>query len=966
VAGRRFRVIISVAAIVAIALSIASMVTGEFPSGISLLPGPPPMGTRPTTDLSARPTSQRTTPRPSRDGSKDEQQDRELQAAFDNGHRWSRLPSFIYGVDCDASGHMWFNVFDTFTAQDFRLSVERAAHGQSRIIRGGKILIVDTKGRYWCHTQGFAHELLCYDGTHWLEPRSAAAGLAPAPNARPVTSYFEDCALEDSDGNLYFVSGGRPGIAGLHRFNSADRSWSFLAFPGKENFPREPMLAEQVGGRIAVYPSIDASISNIGDIQQVQAERAAGQVPHGRTRIDRAFIFDGKGLAVYQPSDRPSAELWVDKVIALPDGSVATFGDNFGQAIAVAWPTGTTPQLSARVTRLVAQLDDADPAKRDTASAELLKLGPPVRDQVEALRRSDEVSPQQRALLEGIASRMAEEAKDEKDTSAVLFGGRYHLERVSLVTRTVDRKVRLFAMKCDDRQEERSLGPTFLTISADGTWTAAPIPAANEKEDFFWLPSATGNAYEDITGALWLGAWNDIVLEPDFRIHPSALPGFKPYTIRGSDGEGRVYFQDWVCDRRVPEQQPELPMKLIDADRLYFLAGEPIAWGRNFDPFTIMPDGSTRTIPAPNHLCADGVYPMTKGTALVWFVTRSGPPYSRQPWLWDGQQWQASPAGDGDNAVRELIHAQAAKIVEVAGRQFGYVYDAQSRLLRLASDRGRGLWYETDESHMVYDHYPAQAEPEYHFEYFDGQGGWHDVQPILEAQIRDDQLPRMTSELGTRSQKYRAIVYAIVGLADDGHMLLMNSPVAGAPIGISFENGALATRAIQNSEEAGGSKVELVESSSQLAWLSWTAKPHVVMAAKLRNDALSPAIECPGKPVLVDAADRLWCVDGTRLSVTRGTDVASINVPALNEDARLTQSPDGRLWLLDASAISQLSVDGVGPAFSLRVEHRWAWNSPKNVFLTHCDAANGLWLNGNGGQIGRIALPSVDQTRPEK
>lgn len=72
----------------------------------------------------------------------------------------------------------------------------------------------------------------------------------------------------------------------------------------------------------------------------------------------------------------------------------------------------------------------------------------------------------------------------------------------------------------------------------------------------------------------------------------------------------------------------------------------------------------------------------------------------------------------------------------------------------------------------------------------------------------------------------------------------------------------------------------------------------------------------------------------------------------------MLQSPDGRLWLLGAEALSEVVLDAAQSPPSVREAGRWAWNRPRNDFrVARCDDAWRLWLRGNGLRFSCFELP---------
>jgi hypothetical protein len=81
-----------------------------------------------------------------------------------------------------------------------------------------------------------------------------------------------------------------------------------------------------------------------------------------------------------------------------------------------------------------------------------------------------------------------------------------------------------------------------------------------------------------------------------------------------------------------------------------------------------------------------------------------------------------------------------------------------------------------------------------------------------------------------------------------------------------------------------------------------------------------------------------------------------LKVVGLRGAAAMTQSPDGRVWLLHGDALSQLRVDTA--AGTVVEAGRWKWATPMNDFRSvFCDAKGGLWIAGHGNRHTRFQLP---------
>jgi hypothetical protein len=217
-----------------------------------------------TTVASGQPADQPATP------------DAKLKAALDR-RGWTQLPRPAYRVRHSGPSAaapegslppVWYQSHvidgnsrptpDPEQERAFVASVEAAHRGQTSLVLGGEILLVDGRRRIWAVAAHTPHLLRCYDGVAWTyrradglpTPDDAAAAFFRdnPPGARRASRYaagglrdLEDPghwftpACEDAAGNLHFVGGAASEEAEKHQIGGwgihtrrPDGSWSFF------------------------------------------------------------------------------------------------------------------------------------------------------------------------------------------------------------------------------------------------------------------------------------------------------------------------------------------------------------------------------------------------------------------------------------------------------------------------------------------------------------------------------------------------------------------------------------------------------------------------------------------------------------------------------------------------------------------------------------------------------------------
>jgi hypothetical protein len=916
------------------------------------------------------PRAARLAPAKPRDATHDAEQDAAIETAFRSSLRWTPLPAFLDELDRDASGNVWFSVKPVdgmFTLDDFRRSIENAARHKSRIIRGGKILLVDRNGRYWCLADADKSSIRCFDGTRWMEDHPsiapAASNGSKASNEKtPPKHYlrtidFWPVALQTRAGDVCFVAEGilDPNVT-LHRY-SAVGVWSSVSVSANAGYSDPPVMMEQPGDRVAVCTAFRGRIGWGNEAIKVQQERQADKVPHAREHIQSVLIFDQSSCAEYKPVDLPSEETWVDGVVALPDGSVITRYEE-GEKDTIAWPSKLNKNLEQHAQKLVDQLADPDAGVRETAMAKLLALGPPVREIVNKALTSmgEDSSVEQKSRLQTIANLIAAQPLGDARIDKALIGGRYQTSNSGVVSRAFDGRIRLYADECLDRVNNAPIGPCYLTVGSDEIWHSQPLPARDY--DKYWIASSLSGAYEDVTGTLWCHppgqpiGWCDYAIEPDFRTHPAGGPGFRTEYIRGSDRDGLVFFftpNGWMMfNRSVPETSGDLPIKRVNAECMAWLRGQPSAWARNGTPIEIRDDGTTQRMSTPGNFAASHLFPLLHGAVIAWLHPRdAGLVDADRPSLWDGKQWIDNRAG-GD--MRDFIRAQPDEFMKLAPHTFAACSDEENHFWNLGSDRGQGLWLRT--WYLDWDRTTGYSS-HVRLEYYDGVQ-WHDVWELLREPAPATQ-PDADDEALRVLQQAPETATELLGTVDDGHTLLVSAGSLHKLFGISYEHGVLQKREIADLRGMKNPRLDKIELSQKHVWLFGGDVKNGNLF-ELKKDTLI-ALEYAGLPTLADSRDRLWCIAPGMVNVITDDGRASLHVGNVDRLARITESPDGRIWLLDAIELSELAIKESAGKLTLNVKGQWKWSSPKNFFDTYCDAAGGLWLNGVGGEIGRIQLP---------
>jgi hypothetical protein len=110
-------------------------------------------------------------------------------------------------------------------------------------------------------------------------------------------------------------------------------------------------------------------------------------------------------------------------------------------------------------------------------------------------------------------------------------------------------------------------------------------------------------------------------------------------------------------------------------------------------------------------------------------------------------------------------------------------------------------------------------------------------------------------------------------------------------------------------------------------------------------------------PLLADSAGRIWARAESEplLRVMINGHWAEAMVQGADENTRVLETADQRLWVLTGDSIVQLKADS-RDAFS--EVGRWRWNAPLNDFTqAFCDDGEGLWIRGQANRATRYQLP---------
>jgi len=864
-------------------------------------------------------------------------QDAAVEAALALPQRYVALPkadtSFIFR---DASGHVWFDG-SGMSLPEFKRSIERAAEGKTHILRGGKILLVDSRGRYWCTGSFSPYQLDCYDGKSWLPPHEQ-----PAPKTGKSTAHFLECAAEDSAGNCYFLSQGSRQSPTLHCYSSAG-TWTTAELPAgapEGNWK----LTTQTNGRVAIYRGQKVPQGNgispamAGIMMQVMKQHGfpTDQSPAA------AYIWDGQSFAVFSQGDIEGKK--VNAATPLPDGSLLVTYQGT-EEVTLSWPAGASAKLDVAAQAHIKNLGDRDPAVRKAAYSGLLKLGPQVRPMVEKAKADPHnQQPQKQDSLETLLTELASAGTVDRPVDDTLFGGRYRLNGVTETSRGLDGTVRLFAKQCDDTARGEAYGPSFITVDPNGEWHARPI---GDDPKLAWLPSAVGEALEDSHGLLWLdhrefmnGDYSlRVVVNPaDLSVRPAVPPGIDISGFRECDRNGKIFCGTkggWlVIDPTQPEPKPDLPLHLYPGHGLAHQNGEPDAWLVSDVPQHITALGQLAPVVLDRGLLCTRVIPLRNGRAFIVCKPNRDADFD-YAYFWDGQKMQNSIGGK----YREQVEGRPVDLMESAGFTFDGHFNALT-LDRLASDNNHGIWCvgrEPDFSQAIImdDQVPRQLA------YYDG-ADWHDAWGLLKADVKDadDRKPSLFHD------------FTILGAVDRGHSVLIYSRDADTITALSFADGKLVRKPVESDLES-PMLSEVIASPKGKTWF-WSGGPNRSGTLCAYDNGKLHEVAWHGMPMLADSKDRLWCVNGTTLTVGQAEKWTEVSVSDLDDRSRIIEGPDGRFWLLHGDGGDEIRV---GSDNGLTLANHFSFHMPMKFEEAFCDGASNLWFGGSGGQVARMQLP---------
>jgi hypothetical protein len=852
------------------------------------------------------------------------EEDEALSALLGQRRRWRALPRFITRIYIDGSGRSWFE-----TASDpddsetpLRESVERCAAGKSKLVRGGSVLLVDRNNRFWVVSQAAPHQLLCFDGKSWTNARLASGETSlPAniPTGQFYRGVFYPSSFEDSSGNLYFIGGAheRTGI-GVHRRNP-DGNWTFnlLIQPKKpdELFDERPVFTEQAGGRIAIVRQMHERDSSSVDFHVV--------------------LFDGKSWRIIEPKGCASTSHSLRSVIPLADGSIGSLcgGDRFW----VYWPDGYPSQGQTELDKLVEKLSDAELKEREGASRALVGRGPAIVDALEKIPL-DSLPPEGQMRLKFILHTLKAMAGGSEKESA-LYGGRLVFRECYLVSRPGRGKLKFYVHVCQDLRLKKTYHKVFVTVDSEGNWDVSEIP--DEQWAQVGAPSDPQHCFEDSKGGIWLREC--LRAGSDNSVAPVAPEGLKYHDVLGEDREGRVYTSMWsheylIYDPSAPEDQPEVPHQTLYAWYFQHLAGEPVGFAiesgsKQQSLLAFGSGGSVKTIPRNwNEASVTMAIPLRGEAAIVSLFPWDRDQFLESPFrLWDGAKWT------GSDSLADLVHENAARLVQLASTHFdgfGSWYDDDR--VRIAGD-GRSLWFWSNGDEL--DRTTQDQKLVNRLEYFDG-AQWHDA----------------WSEMGLPTPvNYSRPLCAVSG----AHALVIGSHERKAVLLAKFVSGkvtAAALDAIKYSEGVHGG-ADSFDTTDGRTIVRIGGRTYV-----LAGDAIEASPELVGLPLGSDTKGNVWFFAGQgRFQIISGSSTLRLNLaPDVVEPCLLAPAPDGRLWLLHALGLSELSLDLSSSAPSLRELHRWAWNAPRNQFeMAYCDASGNLWIRGHASVHARYTLPKA-------
>lgn len=903
----------------------------------------------------------------------DEAQQKELAAALGEASPVSALPQWVKRADITADGRLVIfgdPVGKLFGLDALKDSAERFAAGQTSIIRGGRLVLTDTRGRLWLN-QGTEGPLYCFDhGTLTpipLKPSNPSEDNSPA--RQRIRANFAGRT------RVVAAAEGRDGVC------------RFLVHAVRDSYLLVAVLPDGSSTCLRIGDAdndIDLNSYQAGGARFVEQDQGLITIVPRAVPIAKVFQFDGSQwvtLSLPKPDKRD-----VYGVTAVIDGSLLLF--NTDRRLSTFWSPAAAKAAAARVDTYIADLSDAAFPKRRAAYVHLSLCGEMARERLQAAANDAANLPETTQACQKLLADIGKphERRFNDETTQTLYGGRYWYDQVTLLsdqwqgrpllmlTYFVDgMKDQPIAAEVDPDQAQSSEMVALAVLSADGdlevkqVFSRDELAAAGMRE----LPL---RAFVDQQHQLWDNGrklWN-----ADFSLAKAPRGQFFTY-MDGQDRDGRILTRNndlcYVLRPGTAVGAPLLPeteFTGLDWVRLTPDSHAAIAHAGAFvghaehgaiDLYRL-DGGKTKWLTCPEGSTLQMVTPLKDDKVFAYLAALTQPISAA---YYDGKQWKT------DMNSSSLLATITRDVAAAAPTHYG-------REGEFATDGEGHLWSYIINSEPQPDapNYGVQYYPCERLHYFDGQdihdvwADWNRLEGKPVDKPANDPMHSAPGEgypNGRRPIKSTRLGKAMLvqnkrfetwQLHYEGAKLVVDPiPLEGE---VLQESGPVKP-GVRTMSELQGLELYSRESAAGDTWFSLSASKQICVL----KDGHVTKTDHHGMVLMIDSKDRVWCVElkrnddhTTRLFVLvdgRGVDVTLDRATRVSS---VVEGPDKRLWLVDSGALYQLEATGDGAGFAVRTVHRWPWPALRTGFSPKfVDHSDGLWCSSGDATYTRISLP---------
>lgn len=257
---------------------------------------------------------------------------------------WQALPPHVKDAFVGPDGRVWYSVGGSSAPSPdaLRRLIEREFLKRSPQIDGASVILFEPTGRVWfVDHAGWRRTIIGYDGRTWTE--------RPLQGGHLLVGSLPNHGTPDVGGHNAFVGGAAffPTSHGVECFDG--KEWSFLDMGPRAQWPRVPFLRVEPDGNgvIALLAAKQPVLRRWrdGKWNELPAPADLGRFMTYAPVEDGIWLLGLEGHLRFHPYD-PTSGRGLDAALR--------------------------------------QLTDPDPTKRDEATGELLKMGPPIIPRLEA------------------------------------------------------------------------------------------------------------------------------------------------------------------------------------------------------------------------------------------------------------------------------------------------------------------------------------------------------------------------------------------------------------------------------------------------------------------------------------------------------------------------------------------------------------------------------------------------------